>query len=378
MTKLPKILYVATSDIHISIFHLEYLKYFSEKGYEVHIACENRGGIDLPYSNRIIYFNFPRSLMNINNLYSYRKLKELINFECYDLVHCHTPIPSMLTRLAAREARKKGTKVLYTAHGFHFYKGAPLKMWMTYYPAEYFLSKFTDAIITINQEDFNYVNNKMLHKDSYYIKGIGVDSNKFILHSPEIRKELKTQYGYDNEFILLYIAEFIYRKNHQFIIESIPELKKEIPNLKVIFAGKGILLEKMKLLVDNLKISQTVDFIGFRTDLGNLAAIADVGISASRQEGLGLGLAEQMLCGIPIVATEDRGHREMIINGENGYLFPQNNKSEFINCILNLERDSNLKIKLGENAHTRAKLFTIENSLKSMIEIYSNYLFPKN
>src|SRR5690606_5207621 len=110
---------------------------------------------------------------------------KIIDREKYSLIHCHTPIPSMLTRLAARKAKKKGTKVLYTAHGFHFYKGGPISRWFTYYPAELMLSIFTDAIITINREDFDYVNQKWFHKDTYYLKGIGVDSSRFKPMNPE-------------------------------------------------------------------------------------------------------------------------------------------------------------------------------------------------
>ena len=281
----------------------------------------------------------------------------------------------MLTRLAARDARSKGTKVLYTAHGFHFYNGAPISRWLIYYTAEYILSKFTDAIITINKEDFDYVNNKMLHKDSYQIKGIGVDSSRFKPLEKEERKNKRIELGLDpDKFILLYVAEFIPRKNHEFVIRAVQSLQKTIPNLQVLFAGKGELLDRMKALSKELKVENAIQFLGFRKDVHLLSAIADIGISASKHEGLGLGLTEEMFCKVPIIASYDRGHKEMVIQGVNGFMFQQQNSAEFIKYINQLYQDEELRLKMGEKAYEKAQEFEIENSLNSMKEIYKRYL----
>lgn len=370
-----KTLFVATSDVHINTFHIPYLQWFHNQGHEIHLAVENRGNLQIPYISKLINIEFPRSPFSYSNIKAYRKLKENIQKEKYDLIHCHTPIPSTLTRLAAIKSRKKGTKLLYTAHGFHFYKGAPLKNWLLYYTMEYILSFFTDAIITINKEDFDYINNKMLHKESYQIKGIGVNSSKFKIFSSSEKKSIRANLGYQqSDFILLYIAEFIPRKNHIFLLEAMPKLIKEIPNIKLIFAGKGVLLDKMKEKAKSIGVKKHVDFLGFRTDVELLASISDIGISSSKHEGLGLGLAEQMLCSVPIVASLDRGHKEMIINEYNGYLFEQENSEEYINYILKIYKDLNLRKEFGKNAFIKAQEFLIENSLASMVEIYKKYL----
>jgi glycosyltransferase EpsD len=302
-------------------------------------------------------------------------LKEIITDNNYKVIHCHTPIPGVLTRLAAIKARKNGAKILYTAHGFHFYKGGPLKNWLFYYPVEWLLSGCTDDIITINAEDYNYINNRMWHKNSHYIKGIGVDDEKFKTLTYKEILQIRMEYGFKpDDFILLYIAEFIHRKNHKFIIETLPELVKFIPDLKILFAGTGILLESMKVYSKKLHVDQHIEYLGFRNDIEKLAAITDVGISSSRQEGLGLGIAEQMICSKPVVASFDRGHKEMVNHGENGFLFRQGNHIEFIEYIIKLYNDQELRKRMGEKSNLEAQKFLINNSLRSMADIYSQYI----
>lgn len=371
-----KVLYVAASDIHIRTFHVQYLKWFKKtKNCQLHLAVENRGNLDIPYADKIFYITFARKLFSLNNVFSFFKLKDVIDKNNYDLIHCHTPVAGALTRLAANKSRKRGTVVLYTAHGFHFYKGAPLKYWLLYYPIEYLLSAFTDGIITINKEDYSYIRNKMFHRYSYYINGIGFDSNKFKTLSASERSLLRKEYGYrDNDFILIYIAEFISRKNHRFIIESLPLIIKIIPELKIIFVGKGILLQKMRDLAEKLHVAEHIDFLGFRTNTNSFAGIADVGISSSKHEGLGLGIAEEMQCSLPVVVSEDKGHREMVTDGVNGFLYAQGDKSGFIERILTLYNDHGLRRKFGRNSFSRAQKFSIEKSLNSMNNIYLNFI----
>ncbi|RLZ10545.1 glycosyltransferase family 4 protein [Faecalibacter macacae] len=370
-----KILYIATSDVHLATFHTPYLKWLGENGVQVDIVVENRGNLEFEGVNNTYHLDFPRSFTKKELLVSYKKLKNIIDNGNYNIIHCHTPIPSMLTRLAASKARANGAKVLYTAHGFHFYKGAPASRWLVYYSAEYILSKFTDAIITINKEDYGYVNNKMLHKDSYHIKGIGVDSSRFKPLNKEEKREKRIELGLDpDKFVLLYVAEFISRKNHEFVIRSIQSLQKTIPNLQVLFAGKGELLDKMKQLSKELEVDSSIKFLGFRKDVHLLSAIADIGISSSKHEGLGLGLTEEMFCKVPIIASYDRGHKEMVVQGENGYMFQQGNSEEFIGYVNTLYQDEELRLKMGEKAYEKAQEFEIENSLNSMKEIYKRYL----
>ena len=372
---MTKLLYIATSDVHLATFHKPYLKWLGDNGVQVDIVVENRGNIEFEGVTNTFHLDFPRSFTKKELFISYKKLKNIIDNGNYSIIHCHTPVPSMLTRLAARNARAKGAKVLYTAHGFHFYKGAPFSRWLVYYTAEFALSKFTDAIITINKEDFEYVNNKMLHKNSYHIKGIGVDSSRFKPLNKEEKKNKRIELGLDpDKFLLLYVAEFIPRKNHEFIIRAVQSLQKTIPSLQVLFAGKGELLDRMKTLTNELGVDKTIQFLGFRKDVHILSAIADVGISSSKHEGLGLGLTEEMFCKVPIVASYDRGHKEMVVQGVNGFMFQQGNTQEFIRYINQLYKDEELRLKMGEEAYIKAQEFEVKNSLNAMKDIYNKYL----
>jgi glycosyltransferase EpsD len=372
---MSRILYVATSDIHIRTFHIPYLKWLKENGCEVHLAIENRGNLTIPYVDKIFYLPIPRKLFSLANFSSYHRIKTIIDENYYNLIHCHTPIASALTRLAARKARKKGSKVLYTVHGFYFYKDSGLKNWLIYYPVEYCLSAFTDVIITMNHEDLSYINGKMFHRESYLIPGVGVDGNIFYPFDEKRKSIERIRLDLNpDDFILLYVAEYIERKNHKMIIDAIQLLKGKIPNLKILFAGKGLLFEKIKKYADKKGVTEYINFMGFRNDMNILSAISDVGISASRLEGLPIGLLQEMFCAIPIVAPFERGHNELIIQGVNGFLYRQNDKARFAEYILNLYSNNLLRNQMGRNSLERAQKFSIENSLGSMANLYRRYI----
>jgi glycosyltransferase EpsD len=372
---LKRILFVANVHQHFLDCHVPYIKWLKEQGHEVHVAA----GEDqlVPEASKQFNISIQRSPFRFGNISAYYELKKIIRENKYDLIHCHTPMGAVVARLAARNFRWKGLlKVLYTAHGFHFFKGAPLVYWLTFYLAEKWLSRYTDAIITINQEDYDLVKTHgFRNKETFRIDSIGVTAGKFFKISREEKSALRGKYGYsDDQFLLIYAAEFIHRKNHRFIIDALPILVKEIPELKILFAGTGELMFKMKAYCHNKNLDPYIDFLEFWQDIGPLMAISDVGISSSRQEGYGMHIAEGMFCGIPFVVTEDRGHREMIIDGVNGYMFPQNDRQKFIERIIHLNRNPEIRKKLGEAAFDSIQKCAVENSLKSMMEIYNRYL----
>jgi glycosyltransferase EpsD len=281
----------------------------------------------------------------------------------------------MLTRIAARKERKKGTKVLYTAHGFHFYKGAPLKSWLFYYTAEYFLSQYTDGIITMNREDFGRVNTKMMHKATFYIPGMGVDKNIFYPVSTPTKSILRNRYGFkEDEILIIYIAEFISRKNHEFIIESTVHIKKRLKNFRILFAGNGVLHDRMKQKTKNLGLDDVIVFLGFRNDIPDLIRISDIGISASKHEGLPIGILQELFSGLPVVVSVERGHNDLVDNAKNGYLFAQNDSNDFAEKIIELSINPQERIEMGVNSIAKAKNFELSNSLSAMQEIYNIYL----
>jgi|SRR5690606_332109 len=368
-----KFLYIATSDIHLATFHKPYLKWLSKQNIQVDIAVEKRGGETFDGVSHCFYLKFPRSISPLALLSTYKKLKCIINSSSYDIIHCHTPIPSFLARLAARTARKKGTIVLYTAHGFHFYNGAPIKKWLIYFTTEYILSSFTDAIITMNTEDYR-ISRKLFHKNTHIIPGMGVDPNRYKA-IPELDKlALRQKYGIDpQKIIVIYIAEFIQRKNHKLIIDSIKASIEKFPKLEILFAGKGELKSPLEEFCKQQGLS-IFKFLGFRKDISELIQISDIGISSSIHEGLPIGILQEMFSSLPIIASVERGHKELIEHERNGYLFPLDRPEEFILYLNKLYRNSSLRETMGRESFKKAQNYSIDNSLNSMIKIYNQYL----
>ena len=191
MRTVPKILYCATVDYHFKAFHLPYMKWFKEQGWDVHVAAS--GTLDLPFTDQKFDIPIKRSPFDIQNIKAFKELKRIIDQNQYEIIHCHTPLGGVLARFAAKQARKTGTKVIYTAHGFHFCKGAPITSWLVYYPIERYLSRFTDSLITINSEDYQLAKNHRFHaKQIEHVHGVGVDTERFKPHK-EVKKVEKSK-----------------------------------------------------------------------------------------------------------------------------------------------------------------------------------------
>ena len=314
-----RVLFCATVDFHFSSFHLPYMKWFKEQGWEVHVAAF--GDMELPFTDKKFNIPIERSPFKSKNIKAYRELKEIIDQNNYQIIHCHTPMGGVLARLAARTARKNGTKVIYTAHGFHFCKGAPLANWLLYYPIEKTLAHFTDCLITINTEDYQLAKRRFKAKKIEHVHGVGVNADKFKPVGEEQRKQLRQQYGYkEDDFLLFYAAEFNQNKNQQLLIEALALIKDEVPNARLLLAGKGPLLEDCRKLATQRDIEEMVDFLGYRNDIENLLKISDLAVASSLREGLPVNIMEAMACGLPVIATDNRGHRELIINDKNGWI----------------------------------------------------------
>lgn len=369
-----KILYTATTDIHLLSFHIPYLEWFKSQGYEVHVAF--KGDREIPFADKIWHLPFSRSPISGDNFRALKKLKAIINDNNYTLIHCHTPSGGLITRLAAFLARNSKAKVIYTSHGFHFFKGSPIKNWLIFFPVEWGLSLISDAIITINREDYNFLKDyKFQSRHKFQIQGIGIDPKRLepdvTKNKEQIREDLDVK---KSDIVILYIAEFIDRKNHKFVIEALPKLIEKNTNIHLLFAGGGELKEIMQLKAKNLGVDKHISFLGFRRDIGNIIQISDIGISASKQEGLGLGVAEMMYNNIPVVVSEDRGHKELVKHGENGLMYAQNDSQSFVRYIMKLIQDQKFADKLRSNGKASIDKFLIENSLQTMIGIYEQVL----
>lgn len=369
-----KVLFIATVDKgHILKFHIPYLEYFKSRGFEVHVACA--GSEDIPYCDVKHVLPFERSPYKLSNLVVYKKLKKIIDLHAYTLIHCHTPMGGVIGRLSSKSARKKGTKVLYTAHGFHFYKGASLLNWLIYYPIEKWLSKETDCLITINEEDYsNSIKKGLSVANIELVHGVGVDLTKFSPTNLEEKNRLRQKYKYDeNEFILLYIAELNKNKNQDFLIEVIDNLKTKIPNIKLLLAGDGDLEDKYKEKINNLNLNNNIEFLGFRKDISSLLKLSDIAVTSSRREGLPVNIMEAMATGIPVVATDCRGNRDLVINNQSGFLVDQGDISNFVNAIIKLNESGTLRNKFANEAVEQIQNYSLEKVKKEMDAIYSRY-----
>lgn len=372
---MKKVLFVAHVDSHIRHFHLPYLKYFKEKGYEVHVATSNDENEVFPYCDVKHTVCMERSPFKLNNIKAIFQMKKLLKEEHFDLIHCHTPMGGVVTRVVAKNTRKHGTKVFYTAHGFHFCKGCSKKNWIFYYPVEKYLSKFTDVLETINIEDYELAKDKFQAKRVEMVHGVGVDDKKFNEEplGEEEKNKLKKELGInDGDFVLMYVAELINRKNQTMLIEAMSKIAKEHSNIKAFLVGNGINFDKYNALIKDLNLEKNVILLGYRRDVPKLLKVCDVCVSTSSQEGMGLNLVEGLLSGVPIIASKIRGHLEFAQENVNGLLFE--NSEELVKDIILLNDDSKLRAKLAKNARKSVKRFTLENALKEQIQIYETEL----
>jgi glycosyltransferase EpsD len=367
-----KVLYCATVDYHFKAFHLPYMQWFKEQSWEVHVAA--KGSIKLPCCDKKYDIPIERSPFKFGNLIAYKKLKRIIDENNYDIIHVHTPMAGVIARLAARNARKKGTKVIYTAHGFHFYKGASLLNWIIYYPIERWLSNYTDTLITINSEDYNLaVKYKFKAGKIERVHGVGVDRIRFKPISNSEIVKLRDKHGYKREdFLLYYIAELNKNKNQELLLKSVAKAREKISNIKLVLAGDGILAEHYKSMAKRLGIEDYVDFLGFRKDVDEIAQMSDIAVASSLREGLPVNIMEAMACGKPIIATDNRGHRELIKNNYNGFIVDCYDKISFKRKLYDLYYSEQLRSYFANNAVVESSLYDISNVQKEMAEIYSN------
>ena len=370
---MKKVLFTATVDSHILAFHLPFLKWFKENGYEVHVATN--GDAEIPYCDKKIKIHFERSPFKLNNIKAIFELRKVLLKEKYGIIHTHTPMGSVVTRLAAKRARKHGTRVIYTAHGFHFFKGAPLLNWALFYPVEKYLSKYTDTLILINKEDYNLAKKKFKKcRDIQYVLGVGIDEDKFnIKLTKKDKHELRESLGLkDTDFVMIYPAELSNRKRQIWLINTVSTLLKEDENIHLLLPGKDSLNGKCQKLVKQLKLEKQVHFLGFREDIPELLQISDLSVSSSRQEGLPVNIMEAMYIGLPIVASDCRGNRDLVKNGENGYIVPLDDSETFIDRIKTIYGNKTLRNKLKKANMKEISNYMLKDILNKMEKIYKN------
>lgn len=368
-----RILYVTTISLTMNSFFKPHVEMLVREGHQVDIACNDDGlALDELYTQLGCVFHrvaFSRSPLSSDNVKAYGQMKRVIENGNYDIVHCHTPNSSVITRLVCRSFRKKtGLKVFYTAHGFHFYKGAPKLNWLVFYPVEKLCSRFTDKLITINKEDYNLAKRKFHAGEVHYVPGVGIDLSRFEnvqVDRAAKRREIGVP---EDAFLLLSVGELNENKNHQIIIRALAKL--DDPNVHYAIAGVGEKRDYLLQLAEELGVSEQLHLLGYRRDVPELNSSADVFCFPSYREGLGLAAVEAMACDLPIVAVDNRGTRSFIVDGENGFLCSSDSVSGFAHAISILDTDMELRKKYLFESKTIVKIFSLENVLKIMGRIY--------
>lgn len=369
-----KVLLVATVQSHICQFHKPLVAMLHEHGCEVHVAARNnlaeKNGLKLDFVEQVFDVPFQRSPFSPKNLGAYKQLKKIIDAGGYDVIHCNTPVGGVLGRLAARKARKHGTKVFYTAHGFHFYKGAPKKNWLIWYPVEKFMCRHTDKLITITQEDYDLASGKFSTQVER-IHGVGANSAKYRKLSDAECMELRHELGYaDDDKLLLCTGELLPNKNQITAIQAMKALIEHQPKAKLLLAGNGPTLPELQSEVATLGLQNCVEFLGYRTDLERYANITDVIVSCSYREGLPMNIVEGMLLGKPVVASYNRGHRELIVPDVTGYMVPPADANAFAEKILILLDNPVLADRMGHAGYKKAQLYADTNVRQELQAVY--------
>ena len=371
-----KVLFVATVvKTHIMQFHIPYLKLFQEMGWETAVASrndyENPSDCVIPYCDTYYDIPFERLPWKPKNLQAYRLLKAIIDREHYDIIHCHTPVGALIARLAALDARKKGTKVIYTAHGFHFFTGAPLKNWLLFYPPERLLAPVTDVLITINREDYARAQKHLPAKRIEYVPGVGIDTGRF--RNLQIDRQAKRRaLGFGEEdFLVLTVAEMTPNKNHITVLKALAALKDraEFARIHYLIVGRGEMWSSLEESAKTLGISDHVHFLGYRTDAPELYRCCDLFAFMTFREGLSVALMEAMSSAMPIVCTKIRGNTDLIDDGVSG-LFCENTPQALAEMLLRVYADPEGRKKLGQAAAEKAVLFDEKTVHAQMKRIY--------
>lgn len=364
-----KILYVTTISNTVNAFLIPHIKMLVSQGNQVDVAFKIEQEVSLEiYKMGCIVHQLPlqRSPLSINNYRAYKALKRIIIDGEYDIVHTHTPVASAIVRMACKKLC--AVKVFYTAHGFHFYKGAPLLNWLIYYPLEKYLSKYTNTIVTINHEDYDRAKRNFKASKLIYTPGVGIDISKFrnvVFNKIAIREELGVP---QDAFMVLSVGELNINKNHEVIVRAISKLSNY--NVHYVICGKGPKESYLKKLSNELDISENVHIVGFKKNIAEICKSSDVFAFPSFREGLPVSVMEAMACGLPVVCSNIRGNIDLIEDGKGGFLITSDDINGYEEKLKRIIEDSNLRELMGRFNCDYIKKFGMEEILLHLDELY--------
>lgn len=376
MTSTKKILFAATVYSHLAAFHKPFIKLLQDKGYEVHATANpDHGRKEEIEEMGVICWDIPfsRSPYKLSNFKGIRELKKIFNKCYFDLIHVHTPVAALLVRYTAK--KYKQGPVLYTAHGFHFYKGAPAQNWIIYYSLEKLARKWTDCLIVMNKED--YENGKKLgfvaNDSLFFTHGVGVSFDQYTISSDSsdyVRQQLNIA---KNEIVITCIAELIERKNHLFLLRNWKSIQTKNPNTHCLIVGTGRKEADLKKYVKQNQL-KNIHFLGFRKDIPEILSQSDIVTLLSFHEGLPRCIMEAMVAGKPLVVTNVRGSRDLVTHGRNGLLVDLEDDQTLIESFTKLINDQKLCKEMGKASKRAIRSYNLTNVLNEMERIYSRFI----
>lgn len=373
---------ITSTDVMMYQFLLPHVYFLYENGYIVDVACSYAEGYqdegyhtfireNLPKESTMYSVSLARNPYDFENIKGLNELRTIMANNKYDVIWTNEPVMGVMTRLAAAKCRKSGTKVLYMAHGYHFFKGAPKKNWI-YYPVEKIMSRYCDAMCMINWEDYEFTHKHMPSVQVYHIDGIGFDSAKY--ERIKIDKEKKRkELGFNtDDIILLSVGELQTRKNHEPVLRAIAEIDNK--NVKYVICGWGELREHLLSVAEKLGLKDRFFLLGHRYDIPEILKMADIFIHPSLREGLGIAALEAMSAGLPIISSNVQGLKDFIQNGRNGFVCAPSDINSYRNAIEQLLKDSDLRAKMSKNNIVDSKKYDIQNSREQVLGILNSIL----
>lgn len=359
-----KRLLLTCTDLMAIQFLVPHVKYLSQHGFSVELACSDVGGrleelretlagIAPVHAVRLV-----RSPVSPDNRHGYHDLKKIIDGSRWDVIWTNEPVMGVMTRFAAKKARKSGTKVVYMVHGFHFYTGAPKKNWMLYYPVEKYCSRLCDSIITINREDYERA--KTFHANRVEkMDGIGLDTEKFAACEAD-RETVRAALGIPADaFFAVSVGELKEHKNHAVIIRALAKTG----NTQIYYGicGRGELQEPLQKLAAELQVAERVKLFGYRKDIPEILHAADLFVFPSKRDGLGLAALEAMAARLPLLTSNIRGVSDYVIDGETGYRYGTEDADGFAAGLLRYLENPGLRSRIGAYNAEAVKKYDIRN-----------------
>lgn len=379
---MKRVLMLASVASMIDQFNMPNIALLQKLGYQVDVACnfiEGNTCSDARIAElkqklqdmhvRCYQIDFARNIRHMGqNMKALWQVKGLMKQNTYAFCHCHSPIGGVVARIAGHRTR---TKVIYTAHGFHFYQGAPVMNWLVYYPVEKMLSRWTDVLITINHEDYKLAKKKFKMKKLTYVPGIGIDTQRESLSQKE-KEEKRKELGIPQDaFLITNAAEFTPNKNQKTVIEAIEQLHN--PNIYFVMCGIGQKKAELEQYVKEHGLEEHIRFVGFRNDLHEILQTSDCFVLSSFREGLSVALMEAMAEGLPVVCSRIRGNVDLIKDGEGGILISPQKRDEYINAFKKLYNMKNESfgqfLHMGEINRKMIYIFggkNVENHMKAI------------